>query len=65
VLDTEKIKSRREKLGLTMDEAAKVAGFKGRQHWYMIESGRRQNIELETLAALAAALKCDPKSLLR
>lgn len=48
-----------------MEQAAGRAGFSNRQHWYMIESGRRTNIELDTLGKIAEALECEPHELLK
>jgi transcriptional regulator with XRE-family HTH domain len=65
VLDTEKMKALRLKLGLSMDDAARRAGFASRQQWYQIESGNVTNIKLETLNAIAAALGVKAKDLLK
>ena len=67
VLDTDKMKELREKLGLSMDEAARRAGFTSRQRWYEIEAGRgsRTNIKLDTLNRIAAALGVKAKDLLK
>lgn len=64
MLDNGEMKRRREKLGLTMDAAAQLAGFNGRQQWYYIESGSRSDIQLSTLQRIASALQCDPCDLL-
>ena len=64
LFDTEKLRALREKLGLTQDEAAKAAGFKSRQAWNNIESGR-QLPTLPTLERIAAAVKVKPKELLK
>jgi DNA-binding Xre family transcriptional regulator len=64
MLDIAKIKSRREKLGITQTDAAAKAGM-SRQRWNDIESGRKTNIELETLDAIAKVLECKPKDLLK
>lgn len=68
VLNTNAIRDRREKLGLTLEQAAKAAGMKSRQHWYSVEtgaSGGQSGITLGTLNAIAKALKCDAKDLLK
>jgi transcriptional regulator with XRE-family HTH domain len=68
VLDTEKIRQLREKLGLTLEQAADAAGLSSRQAWHNIESGAvggRRGITLDTLNAVAKALKCDAKDLLK
>ncbi len=68
VLNTTAIRSRREKLGLTLEQAAKLAGFKSRQHWYSVETGAtggQSGVTLGTLNAIAKALQCDAKELLK
>ncbi len=68
MLDTHAIATRREALGLTMNDAAAAAGFKSRQHWYAIEAGEKGNklgLTLSTLNAIAKALHCDVKDLLK
>lgn len=65
MLDTAKVKARREKIGITQEEAAKRAGLPGRQRWNDIESGRRASITLDTLDKIAAALSCKAKDLLK
>lgn len=65
MLDTEKIKALREKLKITQDEAAKRAGFKSRQAWNNIESGRQASISLATLDKIAEALGCKARDLLK
>ncbi len=63
-LDTERIKAQREKLGLSQQEAAEKAGMGSRQRWNDVESGRKANISIETLEAIAKALGLSAKSLL-
>ena len=65
VLDTEKIQALRTKLGLTQEEAAKRAGFKGRQAWNNVESGRQVSISLATLDKIARALGVKARDLLK
>lgn len=65
MLDTDKIKDLRGKAELTQDEAAKAAGFKSRQGWNNIESGKRTNIGLATLNRVAKVLKTTAKDLLK
>jgi transcriptional regulator with XRE-family HTH domain len=68
MLDTAKIKTLREKLGLTMEQAAERAGFTSRQQWYNVESGiagGEKGITLATLDAIAKALGCKGKDLLK
>jgi transcriptional regulator with XRE-family HTH domain len=64
VLDLEKIKQLREKLGLTQEQAAHRAGFKSRQAWFNIESGG-QSPSLATLDKIAAALGVKARDLLK
>lgn len=64
-LDTDRIKSLREKLGLTQEEASQRAGLGTRQRWHQIESGAIPNIELATLEAIAAALGVKARDLLK
>ena len=68
VLDTNAIQQRREQMGLTQEGAAKAAGFKSKQHWYAVETGKaggKSGITLGTLDAVAKALDCDPRELLK
>jgi transcriptional regulator with XRE-family HTH domain len=64
-LDVDKIKSLREKLGLTQEAAAERAGFQSRQAWNNIESGRQAKITLQTLDKIADALGVKAKDLLK
>jgi transcriptional regulator with XRE-family HTH domain len=65
-LDVEKVRRLREARGYTLDEAAKRAGLRGgRQHWHAIESGKRANVKLSTLDAIAHALDCAARDLLK
>lgn len=64
-MNTDKIKTLRERLGLSQDDAARKAGFKGRQYWYNIESGKRTNIKIDTLEAIAKALGVKAADLLK
>ena len=66
LLNLAEIKKRRQALGLTLTQAGIAAGWndKGRTTWHDIEVGRRQNITLDTLAAMAQALKCSIHDLL-
>jgi transcriptional regulator with XRE-family HTH domain len=65
VLDAEKIRQLREKLGLTLQQAADAAGMNNRQQWHEVESGNQANLKLATLNAIAAALGVNAKSLLK
>jgi transcriptional regulator with XRE-family HTH domain len=64
-LDIEKIKTLRERAGLSQAEAAAKAGLKTRQRWHQIESGTITNIELDTLERIAKALGVKAKDLLK
>jgi len=68
MLDIAKVKARREFLGMTFAEAAARAGLGSRQAWDRIESGRgksgAENLNLATLAEVAAALAVHPFNLL-
>lgn len=66
-LDCEKIRRRRERLGLTQTQAA-VAAFgetkAGKQNWSNIENGDRANPTLEVIAAVARVLRCRVRDLI-
>ena len=64
-LNLDKIRALREKLGLTMEQAARLAGFPGRQRWYEIEAGRRGDVKLSTIEAVARALGVQARDLLK
>ena len=64
MLDTAKVKALREKRGLTQEEAARRAGLPGRARWNDIESGRKANVTIQTLDAIAEALGVQPAELL-
>lgn len=64
ILAFEKITELREKAGLSQADAARRAGWIP-QRWHNIENGSKPNIELDTLAAIAKALGCDPRDLIR
>ena len=64
-LDIEKLKSLRERKGLTQEQCAQAAGFTSRQHWGNIESGRNANVTIEMLDRIAKALGVSAKSLLK
>jgi transcriptional regulator with XRE-family HTH domain len=65
MLDTEKLRRLREKLGLSQEAAAQQAGLANRQQWHLIESGERANVTLETLDKIATALGVKAKDLLK
>lgn len=52
------IARKRAELGLSMEDAAKIAGI-SRQGWYIIERGTIQNPTLETAYGIARALQCE------
>lgn len=60
-----KIKSLREELGLTQQQAAERAKLRTAQNWNNIESGRRSNLTVKTLEAIAKALNVKPADLLK
>ena len=65
-LNTVEVRRRREKLGLTLDAAAKAAGLRSRQGWYNIESNPKGNdVTISTLGRIAKALNCAPEDLLK
>ncbi|WP_428938846.1 helix-turn-helix domain-containing protein [Fontivita pretiosa] len=64
-LDLDKLRELRQRRGLSMEQAAKLAGMANRHRWWDIESGRRPNITLATLDAICRALKCKPQDLLK
>jgi transcriptional regulator with XRE-family HTH domain len=64
-LDREKMKARRKALGFNQGEAADAAGFAGGvSQWSDIETGRKANVTLDTLARIATALQCDARDLI-
>ncbi len=65
MLDTDFMEAARRRIGLTQEEAARAAGLRGKQVWNDIVNGRRANITLATLDAIAQALQCDPRDLIR
>ena len=65
-LNVEKMKALRIKLEMSQDQAASLAGLAGgRQRWNDIESGRRMNVNLDTLDRIAKALGCKAADLLK
>jgi transcriptional regulator with XRE-family HTH domain len=65
LLNTAKMRARRQELGLTQEQAAVNAGFQGRQAWNNIESGRQATVTLATLARIAVSLNVSAKDLLK
>lgn len=66
MLNKEEIKRRRLKLKMSFMDAARAAGWSNdqRARWYQIETGRRPEITVTTLIAMARALQCTPNDLL-
>ncbi len=64
-LDTAKIKRLREQLGLSQEEAAKLAGLPGRARWSKLEAGAITNPTLKTIEGMARALKVKARDLLK
>ncbi len=66
MVNGDKIKKRRQAKGWTLTQAAEAArwGRWGFTRWHDIEAGRRRNLTLDTLAAIADALGCQPADLL-
>jgi transcriptional regulator with XRE-family HTH domain len=56
-LSPEKIRARREKLALTLQEASARAGITF-QSWHRVESGQRDDPQLSTAEKIASALNC-------
>jgi transcriptional regulator with XRE-family HTH domain len=67
MLNLDYIRTRRDSLGLSLADAAQLAGWgeKARGNWYDIESGRKPNPTLKTLVEMAVALKCKPGKLIK
>lgn len=64
-LDVEAIGLLRAVRNLSVVGAAEAAGFKNYQQWSQIENGRHTNVTTSTLNAIAKALDCDPRHLLK
>lgn len=64
-LNTTEIRRRRERLGLTMAQAAEAAGMSHRQAWYRLESGQRKSVSLATLIVISRVLKAKVDALLK
>lgn len=64
-VDTEAIRTLREKRGMTLEQAAQAAGLSNRQHWHQIENGSKPNLTVATLEKIAAALGVKAKDLLK
>jgi transcriptional regulator with XRE-family HTH domain len=63
LLDVPLVGKLRKEKGLSQAEAAAKADI-SRQRWNDIEKGRKENMEIATLYAIAKALNCDPCDLL-
>lgn len=64
-LNLEKIRRLREQKGMTFKAAADAAGFKSRQTWFQLETGRLKNPTLSTLESVAAVLGVHAKDLFK
>ncbi len=66
-VDAVKIKSKRKQLRLTLAEAAIKAGWGkgGLTRWHDIEAGRRTNLTMNTIDAIAKALGCVTTELIK
>jgi transcriptional regulator with XRE-family HTH domain len=69
LLDLDAVREKRERLGLTMEQAAEAGDIGSdatrRQSWYMLESGRRSEVTLTMVTKMAKALKCRPTAILK
>jgi transcriptional regulator with XRE-family HTH domain len=65
VLDIAKLKSLRLARGWDQAEAARRAGLGNKARWSDIESGRRRNITMDTLDAVAKAFGVEPQELIK
>ena len=57
MLNSNFIRARRQELGLTQVEAARLAGM-AQPRWAELENGRRANPRLEWLEKIAKILRC-------
>jgi transcriptional regulator with XRE-family HTH domain len=64
-LDYNKIRVIRVRLGKSQEECAKQAGLGTRQRWSNLETGKIQNIKLDTLERIAGALGVKSRDLLK
>jgi transcriptional regulator with XRE-family HTH domain len=63
--DFKKVRRLRDAAGLTMAECARRGRLNGgAQRWNDLETGRYPNPRLDTLEAIAAALRCDISDLI-
>lgn len=63
-IDRQKVRDTREALGLSLADAAELAGMKSRQQWQRIEKNPDVGITVKMLGTLARVLKLDPCALL-
>jgi DNA-binding XRE family transcriptional regulator len=65
MINIDMIKAKRKKAGLSMQEAAELAGLAGRERWNQLENGpATQDPRVSTMQAIAIALKCTVDELL-
>jgi transcriptional regulator with XRE-family HTH domain len=66
VIDGPGIRAKRKELGLTLMQAAALAGWGkwGHPRWSLIERGLRRVVNTQTLDDMAKALRCHPRELL-
>jgi transcriptional regulator with XRE-family HTH domain len=65
VLDIDKLKALRLARGWDQAEAARRAGLGNKARWSDIESGRRKNVTMETLDAIAKAFGVKSQELIK
>ena len=65
MLDTQKMRAERERQGLSMAAAAKLAKMGSAQAWDQIENSKGDSLTLKSLNRIAAALKVPAKELLK
>lgn len=65
IVNVKEVRRRREKMGLTQAEAARAAGWKSAVVWTDVESGKRENPSIGTVAAVAKVLGCKVDALLK
>jgi transcriptional regulator with XRE-family HTH domain len=61
----DRIRARREALGLSLSEAAGRAGMRARAQWHDLESDKVGDPRASTLLRVASALGCSVDELLR
>lgn len=65
MVDLPKLKREREQRGLSMAQAAKLAGMRTAQSWDRVENGDGLSVTLRTLNKIAHGLKIPAKDLLK